>query len=764
MNSTNNAIVDKEDIKKIILVFLRNWYLFVGFVVIAVIAAKFYIHRSTTIYSVSSTLLLEPSNSTDLRTSVLEGLGINPHYESISNEMRVIRSHKLMEETLSKLDLRISYFIKGKLNTFEVYQGLPFKVEGEIFNSKFYAFPFTLKIKSEFRYELSYELDDNFITEKLFFNRPFVNENYSITLFADKAKIKALISGEAGVNNVDYIFQINSVDALVAKYLGALRVSNIEWSNLVELSIEDVLPERAKEVLDTLAVVYIEHSLETKRLVNKNTVSFIDAQLSQVIYNLDSIENLMEQFKKREDVIDISNEQQLYFNELTKHEKAKMSKEMKIKSLEFLYSYIEANEDTATLPTSLFSVDDDKYLMGYLDELFGLQKFKIKALLDRQENSPSMERLYNAIAILRANILQYILNTKEVLKDQIIFEESEIARYIALVDDVPRTQREMLNIQRKININEDIYVHLLKMRSETMIARAGIVSEKSVVERARSMGILRPNKSKIIYTSVGVGLILALVVIFIQGLFVNKISNQKELRELSSIPILGTIGQNTDKAAQYMVVQNRSTSVIAEEFRAIRIKLESLPSIGKCKMVVITSCVKNQGKSFCAINIASILAKSNKKVLLLELDLHKPKLQSAMKLTNHVGLTSYLEEGKEIHEVVKHSDIENLDVILAGPRSENPSELIVSEKMEDLIDEFKEEYDYIIVDTPPVGLLTDALVFMKKADVNLYVILAKGMKKSYLETAEQIKEQNNPSNFYILLNGVKSTNLQYGYA
>ncbi|MBA3987291.1 MAG: polysaccharide biosynthesis tyrosine autokinase, partial [Flavobacteriales bacterium] len=287
--------------------------------------------------------------------------------------------------------------------------------------------------------------------------------------------------------------------------------------------------------------------------------------------------------------------------------------------------------------------------------------------------------------------------------------------------------------------------------------------ETKVIESARSIGVVGPNKNKILYTFLLVGFVLSLIVIFIRTVFFQIIENAQDLKELTSTPIYGEIIFNEDPDSQYIVVDSNPKAAITESFRSVRANLEYLNVAKKCKVILITSHNPNEGKTFCSINLASIIAKAGKKVLILELDLHKPKVNVGLNMKSETGISSIL-AGKEITEnCVNKTNIENLDVVLSGPIPPNASELILSTHLNALFDYGRQNYDYIIIDTPPVGLISDAMVLMKFADATLFVLNSKFAKKEYVKNAEELVMSNGIKNFGFILNQVKVKKSKYYY-
>ena len=246
-------------------------------------------------------------------------------------------------------------------------------------------------------------------------------------------------------------------------------------------------------------------------------------------------------------------------------------------------------------------------------------------------------------------------------------------------------------------------------------------------------------------------------------MFYNFVNTKDELKEITNLPIIGVIGSTKEAENEYLVVDKFPQSQVAEAFRVIRTNLSYFAPKVKNKVLLVTSSVASEGKTFCAVNVAITLAKARRKVILVDLDLHKPKQANAFNLQNDVGVTSYVVGKANMNQIIKDTPIDNLQVILTGPRTPNASELIVDPMMEQLIEELRLHYEYIIIDTPPVGLLSDALVFMKHADLNLYVVKAGYTKRDFIDIAHQIVEKNQIKHLSFILNNVNTKNIPAGY-
>jgi len=385
-------------------------------------------------------------------------------------------------------------------------------------------------------------------------------------------------------------------------------------------------------------------------------------------------------------------------------------------------------------------------------------------LFSSTDKSTTIKEMEYKVELLRNDILKYLANSEKAINEKIESTNGEIDFYEGRLKGVPRNQRQMININRKLGVNEKMYVYLLEKRAETIIARAGIVSDISVIESAHSVGIVEPNLQQIYYSFTSVGLLISLVIVFLRSTLFGVIESTDDLRDLTSLPVVGEVFHTKDAKVSYLVVDDQPRSFIAESFRALRTNLEYLSPDVKSKAVLITSNRPSAGKTFCSVNLSAILAKGGKKVLLLELDLHKPRIHTALQLTNEIGISTVLIGKCSPAEAIMSSKVENLDVILSGPTPPNASELILSDHLYELLEYAKTKYDYLVIDTPPMGIISDAQALMKHADINLFVINTRHGSTEALEFAHGIVENNKiTGNFAFVLNSVKPKYSRYYY-
>ncbi len=754
-----NNLIDQKDIKRSLTTIGKNWYWFVLFLALGIAGSIFYMYKATRYYGASTQILVKPPKD-PFKDALSESLPTPPKKEDVANEMMILMSTKLVDETVTKLNLDISYSIQGRLKTGEVYRGTPFTVEGKVSDNALYDVPFLLHIINKDKYRVEVKTESYSFTKEARFNDPVVTDKFSFIVTSDTAVVKQ--NGKIG--EIQYVFKFKNHAALVKEYQRAIKVIKEQNASVITVSVEDQVAEKAVDFLNTLTGIYIENSISVNKKVNENTLEFIDGQLREVEGQLNSVEGNLEQFQREKTTLNLGNEQSVLFQRVVDFDTEKARLSIQLKSIDQMYEYLTAsNTDNLAISPAVLAEQNDPSLANAFTELFALQQKRTNLLFSSTENSPLVKETDAQISRTKQNILNIVLNVRKTLVNKINSLTSQVGEYQSTIRQMPTTQRGLVNINRNVEIYSKIYEFLLETRAQTIIAKAGIVADKFVLEPAFNTGLLRPLPVKTISTGLGIGLALAFMVIFFKGVFYNYIQTKDDLKEITNLPIIGIIGKSKDAMNEYLVVDKFPQSQTAEAFRVIRTNLSYFAPKAECKTILITSSVASEGKTFCAVNIASILAKAKKKVVLLDLDLHKPKQANAFNISNDVGITSYIVGKATLNQIIKDTSVENLQVILTGPRTPNASELILDPMMEQLIAELKLHYEYIIIDTPPVGLLSDALVFMKHADLNLYVLKAGYSKRDFVEIAHQIVEKNEIKHLSFILNSVNSKNIPQGY-
>jgi capsular exopolysaccharide synthesis family protein len=763
-NEKTDSIVNLDDLKSLWRTFVKNWYIILSCLIVAYVSAYFYTYKLTDVYAASTQILLNSNDAYDSQSIIQSGaqpLGYKDYSENY-NAMRVIKSFDLIKKTVDKLDLDVSYYIKGRIRTKELYDDIPYKVTFTAINPFLYEQLIEFKILNISKYSLKYRLGENEITTEGYFNKALITKDFNIKINKSSA-IQAITENK--IKEVDYLIQFHNRANLVRKYQYSINVEIPEYSGIVQVTVEDIIPQRAVTFLDTLGKVYIDITLNSKLDINSRTLSYIEKQLEELTQMMTSIEDRLQNYKQAESILDLSKEEENFFDQLVINQAEINKLELMEASFNSIEKYIIEDKDPELVPPTIFLPASDQTFSKNVSDLYNLQMDRNKAKFSGTTNNPSILILEKVLTDKKLTILNYINNSRTAIVSQKQELKKQVERFESKIGNIPIKQRELLNIERNLEVNQKMYSFLLQKKAENTIARAGIVPQSKIIESALSKGIVKPNKSRITYTFIGVGFLVSLLIIFIRISFYETVETLDELKQKTSLTILGEVMYAEHLLTAEKAISQDPRSAITESFRTLRTNLQFMNNPdNNCQIYLLTSNHPSEGKTFCAVNIGALLARGGRKVLILELDLHKPRVYKALGLTNDKpGITSILVGKGKAQDFVSNTEVENLDVLLSGSAAPNASELILSKNMKDIIDYGKANYDYIIIDTPPVSLISDSIILMQIADVNIFVMNTKYPFRDSLNNAQEIFKTHKPNHFCLVLNSVKKVKNNYYY-
>jgi tyrosine-protein kinase Etk/Wzc len=767
--AADQQLVSQRDLQRLWSIIRKNWLIIVLFPLIAFFAGEVYIYRITPVYSAKMQLQVRINESYTPGSVISDNAGMYGGtmrtFVDISNEKRVISSYDLILKAIEKLNFDISYYIVGRLRTEEMFQGAPFRVDVVNLNRKLYEQKIQFKITGPQSYEMIYKIGETEKKVKGYFGKELVEADLRLKV-TKTGKFNSLRSADYVTSN--YLVQIHDKPNLVRQYQRSLSVTSPEYTNILQLTVADVVPKRAIIFLDTLAATYINNTKEQRENININTLVYIDRQMEEVTGFLNTIEDTMQDYREKNTIYNLDREGELYFGQMVDFDTRKRILQLQLESLNDLENYIIEDRDPDFLPPSAYVLNDDVFMQKSVEKLYGLQ-IELKQLRTTStESNFNIKQMLQQVDALKKSLLVYIGNSRVAINESIKEINSQIGRYTSSIQELPYKQRGLTNILRKQKVNEELYLFLLQKRANTIIARASIVSDARIIESAQSGGLMSPKREKILLIFVGVGLVVAILISLLRIFFFEKIGSSSELKERTDITILGEVGQYTSNKELEIVVEHDPKSWLAESFRSIRTNLQYLNSENKSSQIIVVSSTNpGEGKTFCSVNLAAMLARSERKVIILELDLHKPRVQKALKMEPLMGISTIMIGKHNIEEAITASTIDGLDVLLSGPLPPNPSELLVTKKMLEILEYCRKHYEFIIIDTPPVGIISDAQVLMKEADITLFVLNCQLPYRTGLNVATELSKNPLIKNFCIIVNGVKRRKgryyTRYGY-
>lgn len=764
------------DIKSMILKNIHHWKLFaVSFFVFMTIALLYNRYYPKT-YSASTSILVSDDNSYN-SPDILGDLQLFGDNVNINNEKGILKSFSLVKRTLKKSGDQISYHYSGRLRSIDIFDNSPFKIyidydHQQLINTKFFI---SILSEDEFLIRVEGSSDNFFDLKNENYIKKFTKEEFT---YEEKFSFNEWVESEffkfrVEKNNFDlfknlgwdsYFFNIYSLDELTKRFQKRISINEMEKdASLLKVSLSGNNPSKITQFLDIYSEQYLQIGLDEKNKIALNTISFINDQLLTISDSLSSIEAKLENFKLDNPKIALSQKDYGTFFQLEELEREKAVIELNNKYYLSLKSYLLKNDDIKNIVAPSAMGINDPLLNTLINELSKLYSEIEVITINTKEKHPAYQSLLTKIKNTKLKLLENIeniINSSEISLNDI---NDRILNYDEIINNLPKNERLLVNIQRKYNINESTYNFLLEKRAEAAIAKAGNVADHQIVDKARldSREPIYP-KTKIVFAfALFIAFILPLSYVILTNIFNDKIFDYKDLEKSTDLPIIGSILHN-EKNTNLVAIKNPKSS-ISEAFRSIRTNIQYLASDKDKKIICLTSSISGEGKTFCSMNLASIFALTGNKTILIGADMRKPKIFDDFNLKNEEGLSTLLIKNAKLKDVIQQTAIDDLDVILSGPTPPNPSELLEKKEMIELIQNLQKDYKFIIMDTPPVGLVTDGLILMKHSDVNLFIVRQAYTTKKMINKIDDLFNEKNIKNLNLIINDVNFNSRNYGY-
>ena len=730
---------------------LRYWYWFVLSIAASLVLAMVYIRYQTPVYYIESRFLIKHQDPTSAQGQVISQLGQDDNGSDVQNEIEVLKTNLLMKRVVRDLQLNVNIFSHGNIKSTELYKSAaPFRVVLLSQNDSVGAEAWKVTMNPE-----SHLLELNGA------------EGASTVHWGDTVRAKCgvfiLDSGRyAFPANEEFLLMIQPADQTAGGILGGLKVAPIEdGMNIIKMSLSDPVPERGRDILNDLYNVYVQANVEDQSTLADSTITFINNRLGIVSEELSGVEKNIEQFKSSNNLTDLGQQAQLVTTNANDLQKQMIQLDVQLEVLDAIAKQLEGT-DFRVVPTSLQA--QSPVYNSLVEKFNGLVMERDQELETTKPGNPLIVQLDNEIERIRGDLKAELKN----IRDQMMINKSNLQGRInetmGTIRGIPSKQRTFLDISRQQEVKQQLYLFLLQKREETAISKSGTLSHSRLIDPAKSAPApFSPNHETIYLSWLIAGLLIPAAVIYLKELANNKVREKRDITSQTDVPIIGEIGHN--KLGDTLVVTGDSRSLIAEQFRSIRTNLNFIMTGKQRQVILVTSSMSGEGKSFFSLNLANTIAISGKKVVLLELDLRKPRLSAQLGLTNEQGVTNYIISNVELKYLPKQVlNQPNLYVINAGPIPPNPAELLMQDRMKALFEYLHANYDYIVIDTPPVGLVTDALLLSKYAGACLYVTRQDYTFKEQISIIEDLHAGNKMKGMAIILNDVENKGgKRYGY-
>lgn len=767
-NHTSLTTHNEPTLREQIEIYLRQWPWFLISVILSLSVAYIYLRYSTPFFQSTTSIIIKDSKGRGAASELaaFEDIGLisGMNTNSIENEIEILRSRRLIRNVVDELNLNIRYFREGKIKTSELFLNLPFEVK-ILEESKEFQFPnYQLQFKITSPDTFQFIDEGNNINIKAGFGDKIALPYGALTVIPNPKALESIKTDE----NYTIQVQFSNPENVVSYYRGAIQVNPVvKNSSVIQLTLNDPVKEKAEAILNELVIQYNEDAIEDRNMVATNTAKFIEDRLEIITKELDSVETDKVIFKQQNNLTDIESEAQLFLESASELNKRQLDLSTQMSLVENIINYLTEDDLTALLPSNLGITQDG--LQGLIQNYNQLVLERNKLLRSSTEQNPVVVNLANQINQLKSNVLSSLDNVKSSLETSLRDLKRQEGVFGSKITQVPDTEKEFRNIVRQQNIKEALYLFLLQKREETSLSLAVTAPKAKIVDLAHSSTRpVSPKPNIILLAALLLGLLIPFLVIYLNQLLYNKVSNRKDVERLApNIALIGEIPKLV--RGEDELIQKNDTSVLAESFRILRTNLQYIFAnkklSEKSKTIFVTSTVKGEGKTFTSVNLALTLSNVGKKVILVGADIRNPQLHRFIQNSNTMrGVTDFLvQPDVTLDELIHKSTLNSsLDILFSGSIPPNPAELLLNERVSVLFENLKQQYDYVIVDTAPSMLVTDTLLINKYADVTLYVIRADYTERRLLEYPVDCVEDEKLQGVTFVLNNVKMSNFGYG--
>ncbi len=737
------------DIRELLNKYIYHWPIFIIAILVASGGAFLYLRYATKIYSVKATILIKDEKQE--ASNPLKGMGMASDTRALENEMEILRSKTLMKQVVQDLDVNVIYKTRGVANATDIYGNSPIRF---IFKDKnrIGSGSWAVQIVDNSTFILDDEQSETQTRGKF---------GTTINTRFGPANVVKAPNLRHYVGKTVYVY-CQSADAKANAILGNMTLGQVSrQTSVLTISLTDEVSQRGKDILNALIKVYSVASVEDKNRTVARSIQFLNERLNYISGELRDVEQQADNYRSAHGITDVSGQGQLLQAGVEQNDKRLTEVDLQIKLIADISNYINsaAGKENPPFLTGL----NDPGLQSQAQQFAALQQQRDRLIETVPESNILVQQLDKEISRVKSNIRSSLNGMRSYLTKERSVLSGKNASYESQMSTIPVTERRLLNIERQRGIKEALYMALLQKKEEAELTSATTIADNRILEEAYgSMQPIKPEKSNIYLLALVFGVFTPIVYVFAKDALNFKVISLNDITERTSVPILGEVMYQ--EGADAIVLDNNSRNAIAEQFRSIRTNLQYI--FGRdngSRVTLFTSSMSGEGKSFISSNVAAALAMAGRKTVILELDLRKPKISKYLKLKNKTGLSNYFIGQINKEEIVQASGVhENLKVISSGPIPPNPAELLEQKGMDELIAWLKTQFDEIIIDTPPIGLVTDALILARLADTSIYVVRHGVTLKSQILAIEELHKAKKFPKLSLIHNGIKLTG-RYGY-
>ncbi len=767
MQDTNND--NKINLKEVFGTLANYKWLIMLFTLLVMILMLVNLYFQPSIYNSSAIVEVKSdgkkSSSTDFLMNALSSGGNG----QIDKEIELLKTFSIHDDALEKVDFQTRFYRTKNYKEVEIYNNKPIKITGvEVFNEKILGKRITLSPTMDgYKLKVETSLKDkitDFMTSKglidlgeksYAYGQELKNDYFKFTVKRNRELMQPIQFTIHGDNRQIY-------DKVIVKNLNVMQIN--KNAPLIKISYQDNIKKRANAYVNAIAQSFIDQSIENKNEQNNKILIFINSQLESIKTTLDSSENRLESYRINNKVIEPTIQAETYIKKLSELEVKLSENLLREKLVENLIKYTKYNQNLDAIAPSLTELNDKPTLML----ITKLQKLQLEAeelSSEFTKEHPKVLVLSRSMYNIRKKILRNIKNLQANIEQTTLSLKSQKSMYDNKIKGLPTKEKKLVNIKRDYEVSSSMYNFLLKKKTETEMVTVATLADYKIIDYAHTASIpVKPKRTLMMIVATILGLLLSSLLAFLLNGMSNKIKNKEELESLTDLPLYGIIPELKQKEGVVSVYEVPQ-SPFTESYRSLRTNLQFSKHSDRANVVLITSTIAGEGKTTITSNLASVFQMAGYKSIIINLDMRKPTLHTYFELNNEKGMSTYLSGKDSVQDIIFATKHENLHVITSGMIPPNPSELILSERLPKLLEILKARYDYIFIDTAPVGLVSDTIHLMKEADVNLIVFRENYAKTSFVTDLNGIIEKNNFKNVGMVLNNSSSKNSSktYGY-
>ena len=740
------------DIMEWVSYFLHHWYLFIIGVIISLGLAYLDNRTWKPSFQTAGTVMIDEGRTAINNSSqaLMQGFGIDAGYRNINNQVIMLGSYDLVCKVVDSLPfLKVDYISKGSFKTTNLYKSSPINIESDYVSPEAYNILFKIKLRSNGTYNIT--VDDN----KLFSNLN-IDGKYGVPVQHNLFFI-TVNNVNKFMGNSEIYFKFRSRESLVSDFSSRLSFGYVvEGSSVLQISLISETPDRDIDFINKLCETFLDENLERKNDAANKTIKFIDEQLGVVSKALAVSENDMTNFRQSNKIVDVSSHTSDLLGKATKFDAEQSELKLRETYLDYLTKYLKTNlaDGTVVAPSSLGL--NEPMLMALVQQINDLRTQRN----DVSEKSPYYDKFSKEIESVKQAINEVVKSMRVSLEIEKTDFNRRMAEVNKQIEELPEKELEMISIERKYKMDDNYYTFFLQKRAESEILKASNTPDNNILDKARVMSITNSGKkSKTTLTFLLFGLLIPTIFVVLKELLNNTVRSTKDVEKNSPFPLIGAIRHT--KSTDPLLVAKNPRSAFTEMFRVIRTRIEFIVKRKTNIVMMTTSTESGDGKTYFSINLAAIYSMASKKTILVDMDIRKPSINQRFNVVQPNGVTNYLIGQNTLDEVILHLPKVDFDLLPAGSIPPNPGELIRSDKLAEMFAELRKRYEYIIVDTSPIGMVTDAYSLAALSDVNLFVVRNSKTNKSFFKKlSAQLKLDNIP-NMYTVINDVVDDGSRY---